>query len=233
LLPDVGVVIVAAGQGTRLGGGTPKQYRLLAGVPLLLRAVRPFVAHPATAHTVVVLPPNDLAAPPAWLVSLAGGRMSLAPGGPERADSVAAGLLALPAGCDIVLVHDAARPLVDRMTIDAVIAAARAGRVGVPAIPVTDTVKETAGPEPGPVVRTVSRQGLWLAQTPQGFPRAVLERAHREARPQAGSATDDALLAERLGCEVVTVPGSTRNLKVTTEDDWAILEAILKMEGGA
>jgi len=230
----VGVVIVAAGQGRRLGGGTPKQYRELGGVPLLLRALRPFTSHPDVAHTVVVLPPVDAARPPVWLADLLGSELSVAAGGAERGDSVAHGLAALPGSCSVVLVHDAARPLVEQGMIDGVIAVARRGEGAVPALPVGDTLKEAAeggrqaGEDAGPLVaRTVPRERLWRAQTPQGFPRAVLEEAHARARHDGLQGTDDAMLVERLGGRVRLVPGSARNLKVTTEDDLRLAERLL------
>lgn len=233
----MGVVLVAGGRGTRLGAESPKQYRLLAGVPMLLRALRPFIAHPEVAHVVVVLPPEDLSGPPAWLAELVGGGLSLAAGGAERSDSVASGLAALPPACGVVLVHDAARPLIDRATIDGVIAAAREGGGAVPAIPVGDTLKEAVESPPGAaagplVARTIPRDRLWRAQTPQGFPRALLERAHREARAAGIAATDDAMLVERLGAPVRLVPGSARNVKVTTAEDIVLAELLLR-EGSA
>ncbi len=225
---DVGVIVVAAGRSARLPGAIPKQFRPLAGVPLLLRALRPFTAHPEVAHTVVVLPEAEAAAPPEWLAPLTGGTLSLAAGGPERTDSVARGLDRLPEGCLTVLVHDGARPLVDRAIIDSVIATAREGVGAVPAIPVPDTIKETSGAVGGRVVRTVPRDRLWRAQTPQGFPRSVLERAYAEARARGETASDDAALVEQLGVEVRVVPGSVRNLKVTTEEDWAVVQALVE-----
>lgn len=223
---DVGVVLVAAGQGTRLGAGVPKQYLPLGGVPMLLRALRPFTTHPEVAHTVVVLPAADAASPPPWLAEVLGGTLSVTAGGAERSDSVAAGLAALPAGCTVVLVHDAARPFVEHGLITAVAAVARQGEGAVPAIPVGDTLKEVAPDSGGRIVRTVPRAGLYRAQTPQGFPRRVLEQAHAQARP-GGSATDDALLVEQAGVPVRVVPGSAHNFKITTEDDLRIAERLL------
>jgi len=126
--------VVAAGRGSRLGGGLLKQYRLLGGVPMVLRSLRPFTAHPEVLQVVLVLPPADAAAPPAFLRELIGERLRLVAGGAERADSVAAGLAALDPRCTVVLVHDAARPFVERGVIDAVIGHARAGEGAVAAI---------------------------------------------------------------------------------------------------
>ncbi|HET9725425.1 MAG TPA: 2-C-methyl-D-erythritol 4-phosphate cytidylyltransferase [Gemmatimonadales bacterium] len=226
---DVGVVLVAAGRSTRLGGQTPKQFRPIAGVPMVLRALRPFASHPEVAQVVLVLPSEHAEHPPEFLRSLGSG-LTLVAGGAARADSVAAGLAALSPTCATVLVHDAARPFVERGVIDAVIAHARAGEGAVAAVRVSDTVKEAAAADPSRVVRTVPRDGLWRAQTPQGFPRAVLERAHREAGPERSAATDDAALVERLGVPVRLVPDSPRNLKVTTSEDLALAE-VLAREG--
>ena len=196
---------------------------------MLLRALRPFASHPEVAHLVVVLPAADAVRPPLFLAELSGGTLSVVAGGAERSDSVAQGLSALPAECAVVLVHDAARPLVDRDTFDRVFAAARGGAGAVPAIAIGDTVKEADGSDGGVprVLRTVPRERLWMAQTPQGFPRALLEAAHALARKDGVGATDDAALVERMGATVVLVPGSRRNLKVTTDEDFLLAERIL------
>lgn len=220
--------MVAAGRGERLGGKVPKQYREIAGVPMLLRALRPFTSHPEVAQVVVALPPEDATNPPGWLAPLTGGSLLLVPGGAERSASVAAGLEALSPACEILLVHDAARPFVSREVIDAVIQTARTGVGAVPALPLGDTVKETRDSSSQTVERTVPRDRLWRAQTPQGFPRQLLVRAHAAAGNQGAS--DDAALVERLGHEVRLVPGSERNLKVTTAEDLRLAELIATME---
>lgn len=227
---DVGVILVAAGRGIRLGGETPKQFQSIAGVPMVLRALRPFTSHPDVAQVALVLPPEAAAAPPEFLRSLGGG-LTIVPGGAERADSVLAGLAALGAECTTVLVHDAARPFVERGVIDAVIAHARGGEGAVAAIPVSDTLKEAAAADASRVGRTIPRDGLWRAQTPQGFPRSVLERAHRAAAADRHAATDDAALVERLGVPVRLVSDSPRNLKITTSQDLALAEVLAR--GGA
>jgi len=226
---DVGAILVAAGQGTRIGG-VPKQYRALAGVPIVLRALRPFTAHREVAQVVLVLPPADAAEPPSFLRGLAGPALTLVAGGAERGDSVAAGLAALESVCGIVLVHDAARPFVKADVIDAVIQEARAGVGAVAAVPITDTVKELAGGGHR-VLRTLPREGLWRAQTPQGFPRALLAEAYERARRDGVQATDDAALVERLGATVCVVPDSPHNLKLTTPEDLAWAEAWVASRG--
>jgi len=221
---DVGVILVAAGSGSRIGG-VPKQYRPIAGVPMLLRALRPFTAHREVAHVVVVLPAGQVAHPPEFLAQIAGGSLTLVEGGAERSHSVAAGLAALNADCAVVLVHDAARPFVQPETIDAVVKVVRGGVAAVAALPITDTVKEVAPDDPRRVVRTVPRDRLWRAQTPQGFPRTLLVEAHERAQRAGLTATDDAALVERLGATVVVVPDSPRNIKITTAEDLAWADA--------
>jgi 2-C-methyl-D-erythritol 4-phosphate cytidylyltransferase len=220
---DVGVVVVAAGRGTRVGGETPKQFLPIGGVPMVLRALRPFTSHPEVAQVALVLPPDQAAHPPAFLGDELGPGLVVVPGGDDRAASVAAGLRALGQECRTVLVHDAARPFVERPVIDAVIGHARAGEGALAAVRVSDTLKEADAADGSRVRRTVARDGLWRAQTPQGFPRAVLERAYAAA---AAGATDDAALVERLGVTVRLVPDSPRNLKVTTADDLVLAELL-------
>lgn len=221
---DVGVVVVAAGQGSRFGGEVPKQFLEVGGVPVLLRALRPFVSHPEVAQVVVVLPPPHAERPPAFLAALESESLNIVAGGAERSQSVGAGLRALRGECEVVLVHDGARPFVERRVIDAVIAHARAGDGAIAAVPVSDTLKQQAAADPTRVERTVPRDGLWRAQTPQGFPRRLLEEAY--ARAGATHATDDASLVEAFGRAVRIVPDTPRNLKITTRDDLALAEAL-------
>jgi len=227
--------MVAAGRGLRIGGETAKQYLLIAGVPMVLRALRPFISHPDVAHVVLVLPAEDAVHPPSFLASLSApvegsvgalSHFSLSPGGSHRSDSVRAGLSALHADCRIVLIHDAARPFVDRGVIDAVIGLARTGEGAVPAVPLSDTLKEATAGDSTLIRRTRPRARLWRAQTPQGFPRAVLERAHARAARAGHRATDDAALVEAIGVPVRLVPDSCRNLKITTREDLALAELL-------
>ncbi|HWC73494.1 MAG TPA: 2-C-methyl-D-erythritol 4-phosphate cytidylyltransferase, partial [Gemmatimonadales bacterium] len=160
--PDVGVVVVAAGAGVRAGPGEPKQFRTILGVPMLLRALRPFTGHPEVCHVIVALPPGYAERPPEWLGKLRGERLGLVPGGAQRVDSVRAGFEALTRDSTVILIHDAARPFVSRGTIDAVIARARAGVGAIAAVPASDTLKEVgegASQRPTPkVMRTVDRE---------------------------------------------------------------------------
>jgi 2-C-methyl-D-erythritol 4-phosphate cytidylyltransferase len=227
---DVGVVVVAAGQGLRAGGGEPKQFRPIAGVPMLLRALRPFTAHPNVAQVVVVLAAEIAAAPPAWLAELGGGILTFVAGGDERADSVKNGVAALRGECTLVLVHDGARPFVDRHMVDRVIARARGGVGAVPALMVSDTLKKVTGTSEE-VAETVSRDGLFRAQTPQGFPIAMLRKAFAATTSGGYVPTDEASLVEATNAGVVVlVEGSALNLKVTTKDDFILAEAIAAKE---
>lgn len=224
--PDVGVVIVAAGVGVRAGPGEPKQFRTILGVPMLLRALRPFTSHPDVAYVIVAVPAVYADRPPEWLSKLRGERLMLVAGGEERAHSVRAGLAALPHHIAVVLVHDAARPFVSRSTIDGVIARARAGVGAVAALPVSDTVKEVI--DGNRIVQTVARERLWRAQTPQGFPRTMIVDAYARLPESDATPTDDAALCERAGFPVEVVADSPENLKVTTADDFRIAEALAR-----
>jgi 2-C-methyl-D-erythritol 4-phosphate cytidylyltransferase len=221
---DVGVVIVAAGKGTRVGGDELKQFRWVAGKPMLLHSVQAFMARPDVASVVVVLPKSHAADPPPWLFQCDIDRLMVSVGGRERGESVANGLEDLEDEVTTVLIHDAARPLVPDAMIARVVESARAGRATVPALPVVDTLKSVASD--GVVAATVDRVGLWRVQTPQGFPRDMICRAHAEARVAGITATDDAGLCERLGIPVHVVLGSERALKITDEADFARAEAL-------
>jgi 2-C-methyl-D-erythritol 4-phosphate cytidylyltransferase len=221
---DVGVVIVAAGSGSRAGGSELKQFRWIAGKPMLLHSVQTFMERSDVAAVVCVLPREYAGDPPPWLFQADMDRLLVSVGGRTRTESVFHGLEDLPGEAKIVLVHDAARPLVGHETIDRVIAAARTGQGVTAALPVVDTLKEVG--KDGRVVSTLPREQLWRAQTPQGFPRELILRAHAEARRRGVSATDDAGLCESLGHNVVVVRGSERAMKVTEEADFARVEAL-------
>ena len=225
MTPDAGVVIVAAGAGVRAGPGEPKQFRPILGVPMLLRALRPFTSHPEVAQVVIALPALYVERPPEWLARLRGERLALVPGGETRALSVQAGLAALPQEVALVLVHDAARPFVGRTTIDAVLMRARTGVGAVAALPVSDTLKEV---DESKVVATVPRERLWRAQTPQGFPRKMLETAYARLGRSPHAPTDDATLCELAGFPVEVVLDGPENLKVTTAEDFRIAEALAR-----
>ena len=221
---DVGVVIVAAGSGSRTGSAELKQFRWVAGRPMLLHSLQAFMARPDVASVVCVLPKSHAGDPPPWIFQCDVERLMLSVGGRERHESVRNGLEDLPDEVRYVLVHDAARPLVTDATIDRVLAEARRGRGAVAALPAVDTLKEVD--EEGRIVRTIDRTRVWRAQTPQGFPRDMIERAHAEAARSGAAATDDAGLCERLGLPVVVVRGSERAMKITEEADFVRADAM-------
>jgi 2-C-methyl-D-erythritol 4-phosphate cytidylyltransferase len=227
---DVGVVIVAAGASTRTTGtdqGRLKQLRWIAGKPMLLHSLQTFQQRADVAMVVCVLPHSYAGDPPPWIFQCDVERMLISVGGKERSESVQNGLEDLPDECRIVLIHDAARPLVAPSMIDRVVSEVRKGHGAVAALPVVDTLKEVDAN--GTIVGTVERANLWRAQTPQGFPRDMIVRAHREARAAGVTATDDAALCERLHLPVVVVRGSERALKVTEDGDFARVEALFPL----
>ena len=221
---DVGVVIVAGGSSSRTGDGELKQFRWVAGRPMLLHTLQLFQARADVAIVVCVLPREYAGDPPPWIFQSDAERMLVSVGGRTRAESVRNGIADLTPECRIVLVHDAARPLVPMDAVDRVVDAVRAGTSAIAALPVVDTLKEVDAD--GRIVRTVERAGLWRAQTPQGFPRDVLLRAHRAAEDGGYDATDDAALVERIGEPVVVVRGSERAMKVTEAGDFNRAEAM-------
>lgn len=218
---DCAALIMAAGSGERFGGETPKQYRLLAGKPVLRHTVEAFLAHPAVDRVRVVIGPShrDLC-----LDALRGLPVGdPIDGGPSRQASVRLGLEALgdaPPG--FVLVQDGVRPLTDAATIERVRQALDTVPAAIAGVPVVDTLKRGRD---GLTAGTVDRKGLWRAQTPQGFAYDAILEAHRSAGD--GDITDDAAIAEQAGLSVALVPGNEDNLKVTTEDDLARAEALL------
>lgn len=221
---DVGVVIVAAGSSSRTGDGELKQFKWIAGRPMLLHSLQLFQERADVAMVVCVVPPAYAGDPPPWIFQSDSERLLLSVGGRTRAESVRNGIADLPLTCRIILVHDAARPLVPMAVVDRVVDAVRAGTSAIAALPVVDTLKEVDAD--GRIARTVPREGLWRAQTPQGFPRDVLLRAHRAAMDGGYDATDDAALVEQIGEPVVVVRGSERAMKVTEAADFGRAEAI-------
>lgn len=210
----IAALIVAAGRGSRFGGGIPKQYRPLAGQPVLRHSLAVFAAHPAVRAVRVVIHPDDRA----LYDDAAAGLHLMDPvaGGAERQDSVRLGLESLEGmGFDAVLVHDAARPQVSRGLISRVVAALEDSDGALPAVPVADTLKRADSD--GMVAATVPRDGLWRAQTPQGFRFAPLLAAHRAAVGQA--LTDDAAVLEAAGGRVRLVQGDDANGKITLPED--------------
>jgi 2-C-methyl-D-erythritol 4-phosphate cytidylyltransferase len=209
----VWAVVVAGGSGQRFG--RMKQFALLAERPVVEWAVA--ACRPSAAGVVLVLP-RDAAA------DVAHGADVVVEGGATRAESVRLGLAAVPHDADVIVVHDAARPLASAALFRAVIAAVSSGEAGgaIPGVPVSDTIKMVDGTHT--VTQTLDRSSLVAVQTPQAFGAALLRRAHAEG----GEATDDAALVEALGATVRVVPGDPRNLKITTPADLGTAERLLR-----
>ena len=219
-------VVPAAGRGTRVGGERPKQYLPLAGRALILHTLDRLAAHPAIAGLMVVLAAGD----PHWpgTRTLHGKAVLTATGGGERADSVLAGLRALPADVaadDFVLVHDAARPCVRRGDISRLIDVAVASDGGLLGAPLRDTLKRAD--ELGRSALTEPREQRWRAFTPQMFRRGQLVSALETARGGGVAVSDEAMAMERAGYAPLLVEGSEDNIKVTTAADFALAEFLL------
>jgi 2-C-methyl-D-erythritol 4-phosphate cytidylyltransferase len=228
--PDCGVVIVAAGSGTRMGGEIPKQFRELLGVPLYMWAVRFFDDCPEVRETVIVVPPGSEEVVGA--ISRKHGALkvtSAVAGGERRQDSVEAGVGALSRNCVLVAVHDAARPFPPRNMAEGLRLARHSG-AALFAAPVTDTIKRV---EDMVIRDTVDREKLWSAQTPQMFRRDLLTAALRHCRQSQLEITDDASAVAAIGGTVSVIAGPRTNIKITTAEDWQIAEAYAAaMHGG-
>ncbi len=224
--PRVGVVVPAAGMARRMRGES-KQFLDLAGQPVLLRALRPFLEHEAVRSVVVALPAAEVEEVSSWLTEL-DERVAIVVGGDNRRDSVWAGIQILAQDLDVVVVHDGARPLVSSAVISRCIQLAAGGVGAIAGFPATDTIKEVD--DSGSVTRTPERERLWHAQTPQAFPAAQIVAAYIRAVQEDWPATDDAGLVERNGGAVTMVESPSTNLKITRPEDVAVAELILARE---
>jgi 2-C-methyl-D-erythritol 4-phosphate cytidylyltransferase / 2-C-methyl-D-erythritol 2,4-cyclodiphosphate synthase len=229
---SIAIIVVAAGSGIRAGAdrdGKPKQYWDLAGKPVMARSIEAFLDEGSIRWILPVIHPDhrELFA----ALGLEDDRLlDPVPGGANRQASVLAGLEALaPHKPDLVLIHDAARPLVEKIVVDGVIAALAAHDGALPVVPVTDTIKRSADGKT--VGATEDRKTLFAAQTPQGFRFAQILSAHMRASRLPREFTDDAAIAEWAGMTVALTPGSARNIKITHPDDFARAERMLG--GGA
>lgn len=220
-------VIVAGGAGRRFGGDTPKQYRLLAGEPLILRTLRVFDECPAIDRTVLVVPAGDIPRVAASILPGAGliKPVHLAAGGQSRQESVCNGLQHVPEEVAFVAIHDAVRPLVSLACIASCIEGARMNGACIAALPAWDTLKRVEAD--GSIRGTLPRDRIWLAQTPQVFRTKLIRDAHAAACRSGWTGTDDAQLVERIGARVHVTPGSRMNFKITTPDDLHLAEMLL------
>jgi 2-C-methyl-D-erythritol 4-phosphate cytidylyltransferase/2-C-methyl-D-erythritol 2,4-cyclodiphosphate synthase len=235
--PSVGVIVVAAGSGTRLGHSEPKAFVELRGIPILQHALNGVFDAVEPAQVVVVAPGSKLAAAKTIAARAAGaasGYVTVVTGGETRQASVAAGLAVLDPEVNVVLVHDAARALTPGALFDRVISAVRTGGAEgggvIPALPVSDTIKRIDRREK--VVATVNRADLVHVQTPQGFPRAALDAAYAAASAGTTEFTDDAALFQDAGGAVSIVEGEARAFKITTPWDLRRAENVLGIASG-
>ena len=227
---NVSAIIAAAGRGTRLGASIPKQLLNVGCRSLLQRSFDVVERHDRIDEIVVALP-GDLTAQPPTFLSATRKPVRIVDGGIRRQDSVANAYAAVSASAQLIVIHDAARPFASADLFSRVIDAAAAGGAAIAAVQANDTVKEAAhGPGFRTVVRTIAREAIYLAQTPQAFRRDVLEAAIAFGRLSAGTATDEASLAEAAGYPVRIVEGEPTNIKVTTEHDLRVSQAFASIQ---
>lgn len=222
-------IVVAAGKGTRVGGNRPKQFLELGGIPVIIHTLRQFERCREINEIVTVLPAEEADSFLSFAKEFGLQKpMRAVAGGETRAQSVTRGL-ALIGEAEIVAVHDGVRPFVTPEEIDQVVNAARASGAAILVAPVPDTIKEIKSDR---VIRTLPRADLRRALTPQCFRLEILKRAYQtlgEIEAAGSEVTDDSLLVERLGVEVVAIEGSSRNIKVTQQEDLVLAEAILSL----
>ncbi len=222
-----GAVVPAAGLGKRLGARLRKPFFRLAGRPILAWTLKALEAAPGLGEIVVVAHRKDLKAVSAMIQGLKlTCPVKIVAGGNTRMESVFKGLKSLSPKIRWVAVHDGARPLVTPELIQRTLRAARRSGAAIAAVPAVPTIKEVKGQW---VTATLDRSRLWEIQTPQVFRRDLLERAHERGRANGSEATDDATLVERMGCRVRIVPGSVRNIKITTAEDLLVAGTLLKL----
>lgn len=224
---SVGVVIPAAGQGKRMGTKESKQFLLFHQKPIFLHTIEVFENHPEVDEIVVVVRETEIERTKRLIKEHGIKKVSkVVAGGRERQESVFMGLKAITT--DLVLVHDAVRPFVTEKAITRLISEIRDYDAAILAVPMKDTVKKV---EQNCVFGTLQRNQLWSVQTPQGFRRELLMKAHKEAEKNNDFATDDSALVEKLGVNVRVVDGEYTNIKITTPEDLIFAEAIYQMKG--
>jgi 2-C-methyl-D-erythritol 4-phosphate cytidylyltransferase len=235
IMPGIVAILPAAGLGTRMGGDSPKQFRLLDGVPVLVFTLRRLASCPSITEFLIATRGDEVKSLADRLAGENLGRpLRVVEGGETRQESVGLGLAAVRSDAELILVHDAVRPLVTREQVERVIAEARTRRAALLGIPALDTVKEVKRASlPGDVAlitATIPRERVVLAQTPQVFETALLREAFAKATADGFTASDEAGLIERLGIDVYVVLGSERNLKITRPGDIELAEFYLKQE---
>jgi 2-C-methyl-D-erythritol 4-phosphate cytidylyltransferase len=221
-------IIVAAGKGSRFGGGVKKQFQLLSGKPVIAHSTACFEKSDSVGEIVLVVPEDSVDYCRKEIVEEFGFKKvtKVVPGGEERQDSVEKGFSYVSEDVDLVLIHDGVRPFIPLRLIDAVIKEAARSGAAIIAMPAKDTVKRTS-PD-GFIEGTIHREFIWLAQTPQAFRYDVLKKAYGRMKGRASKFTDESSLVEELGVPVKLVKGSLLNIKITTEEDLILGELILK-----
>ena len=230
-LPRFGVIIPAAGTGSRTGAKIPKQFVEIEGASVLSHTLAVFAALPNCVEIVLAMDPE-------WAdkgeeAGAGTEKLKIVSGGKERQDSIRNAMAALASDTEYVLVHDAARPLVTGALVDRVLAAAQEYGAAIPGMPVVETVKLVDTDAGNRVVRTIPRQGLFTVQTPQGFRVDLLRKAYEYAAKTGFLGTDDASLVEECGELVIMVAGESENLKITWPEDFSKAEEILKSRKSA
>jgi 2-C-methyl-D-erythritol 4-phosphate cytidylyltransferase len=231
--PELAVILAGAGEGRRMEGRGPKALLEIGGSTLLERVASTFLACAAVGEIVAAVPERLVLDAQSRLDALAnprGARVMAIAGGATRQESVRLGIGALQRSLPYIAVHDVARALVDTALIARVLEAARETGAAIPALPLRDTVKEV---DRGRIVRTIPRDRLQGAQTPQIFARDILARAHARSAETDAGATDDAWLVEAAGVPVAVVPGDPSNLKLTEPSDVIAIESHLRAGGGS
>lgn len=230
---SVAAVVVAAGSGQRLGG-LPKQFRPLAGHPMLAWSCELFAREAEVSQLVVVLPPDAAERPPEWLSAY---DVELVAGGATRSESVSRGLAAV-ASAEVVAIHDAARPLASARLVARLLAVGRETGCVIPVLEIADAVKRVEGPDGSVVAGSLDRSVLRAAQTPQVFPAGMIRELHERAAASGTTTPDDAALAELAGIPVQVVPGERRAFKITRAEDldlaeWLVSTGRAEFGGGA
>jgi 2-C-methyl-D-erythritol 4-phosphate cytidylyltransferase len=228
---QVFVILPAAGVGTRMAGPQPKQFLALNGLPILIHSLRAFAAVPRVTAIYVAVRSTEIERVEAQIAEHGfAGRVRVVEGGDNRQESVSNALAALPAESeDIVLVHDAVRPLIDAATIDRTIDAVIKFGAAIVGLPAVDTIKQVERTAHGALITsTIPREFVVLAQTPQGFRYGLLQKAFAESTADGFIGTDEASVVERAGLPVAVVHGSQVNLKITQPGDLELAEFYLR-----
>ena len=226
----VTAIIVAAGQGRRMAGDRRKQYLTLAGIPILTRTLMVFTRCDTVDEIILVVPEDDIDFCRETILETdyLNRKITLIPGGKRRQDSVFNGLINVNPNCSIVVIHDGVRPFVLNEHITKCIDGAKHFGACIVGVPAYETLKQVDPSDH--IIRTLKRDDIWLAQTPQAFRHELIRQAHDRARIENFAVTDDASLVERLGATVKIVKGSRRNIKITVQEDLSMARWMLQEE---